>query len=143
MTALPNHTCFTVLDSYGVELPFEVIDVDIVKFNLSDADRYSRYAILVNGEYNKNLVKLANISGSWKEVGCSKGDAFSKVESINKKANRLMKIREEIKNVSSNDMRFKLVKNHNALVDFFSSYHISACKKLRFDIKTSSIQLAP
>ena len=142
MTALPNHTCFTVLDSYGVELPFEVIDVDIVKFNLPDADKYSRCAILVNGEYNKNLVKLANISGSWKDVACTKADALSALKTISNKAERLFQILDQLKTSSvSNDERFKLVNAHNDIIDFFANYHIDACRKLRFDIASASVQL--
>ena len=75
MTALPNYTCFDVQSTFGVELPFEVVIVDVVKLNLPDADRYSRYGVMVNAHYNKNLVDAANITGSWKTIGLSKSDA--------------------------------------------------------------------
>ena len=75
MTALPNHSCFTVLKSFGVELPHEVLMVDVIKFNLPDADRYSRYGVMVNGQYNRLSVRLADMSGSWRHIGMAKSDA--------------------------------------------------------------------
>lgn len=140
MTALPNHTCYEVLESFGVELPYEVAMVDIVKFNLQDATRYSRYGVLVNGRYNSYLVKLAELSGSWKKVGMAKSDAYHKAHLIDVKINRFLVVQNQLKNCSK-DLVFKLIEEYNSIISFFKSYGISIAKEIEWDFKSNSIRL--
>lgn len=139
-TALPNHTCFTVVDSFGVELPYEVIIVDVVRFELPDTDRYNHYGVMVNGEYNANLRALADISGNWKEVAMSNGDARRIAALINSNAERGDALRADLRSCKSNDRLFRLVREYNNLIDFFASYGVDYGRKLR--LRAGKIELA-
>lgn len=151
MIALPNYTCYKVLDSFGVELPFEVIDVDVVKFDLPNVDRYSRYGVMVNCKWSKLLIEMANISGSWRQIGMAKSDAYNTVETINNKAERFKSIQQHLKTMTktvknrtvkiSNDEVYRLVKEYNSIIDLFANYSIDLAKKIEFDFTTNSIRI--
>ena len=139
-TALPNHTCFTVVDSFGVELPYEVLTVDVVRFELPDTDRYNHYGVMVNGQYNSNLRALADISGNWKEVAMSNADARRIAALINSNAERGDSLRAEMRSCKSSDRLFRLVREYNNLIDFFASYGVDYGRKLR--LRAGKIELA-
>lgn len=152
MTALPNHTCFSVLNSFGVELPFSVAIVDVIKFDLPDADRYSRYGVMVNGNYCKLLTELANISGSWRKIGMAKSDAERHANLVNDKAERFNEVQSSLKSMTrmvgktevklTIEQKLKRVREYNRIIDFFSNYHIDLAKKIDYDFQTKSIKLA-
>lgn len=139
-TALPNHTCFTIIESSGVNLPYEVIIVDVVRFELPDTDRYNHYGVTVNGEYNANLRAMADISGNWKEVATSNADARRLAALINSNAERGDALRVEIRSCKSNDRLFRLVREYNNIIDFFASYGVDYGRKLR--LRAGKIELA-
>ena len=140
MTALPNHTCFTVLNSFGVELPHVVIDVKVIKINLSDADKYSRYSVLVNDSYSRRNVSLANM-GTWKAIGMAKSDAENTAKIIDVNSDRYSVVCGQLKETKSPDKAMKLIREHNYLVDFFANYNVNLAKKIKWDFAAHCISI--
>ena len=152
MTALPNHTCFSVIETFGVELPFEVAIVDVVEFKMPDVDKYSRCGVIVNGCHCNLLVKMADLTGSWKKIGMARSDAKRRAQLINDKAEKFSRVRSGLQSMTRKvgkrdvkltlDQILKLVREYNGIIDFFETYNIDLSKKLEYDFETKSVIIA-
>lgn len=138
MTALPNHTCYQIEATYGIETPFNVLEVDVIRFDRSIEGfqkRYGTHAVMVNGKYNHFLLQLADMSGSWSKVATAKSDAYATVERLDCAAERINVLWSKMTDKSQAQSWHKLCREYNDLNDLFLAYGVSFRRKVEHTIK--------
>lgn len=90
--ALPNYTCYEIIESYGIKTHHDVIIVDVIEFDRhmdGFKKRFGTHSVLVNNHFNANMVAMANMSGAWSKIAMSKSEAISLPGKLQESANKI------------------------------------------------------